>query len=88
MLVDRRAVIRGTLLVSQQEPVLTLGIDPGQIEAFVHGFVGYDLAEPVAAGAPMLALAGSAASWASSSRRASGTQFNTGSGALEKNNYY
>ena len=51
VLVDRRAVIRGTLLVSQQEPVLTLGIDPGQIEAFVHGFVGYDLAEPVAAGA-------------------------------------
>ncbi len=47
VLVDTRAVVRGTWLIDQQEPVLTLGIDPAQIEDFVNGFAGYDLAEPL-----------------------------------------
>jgi NosR/NirI family nitrite reductase transcriptional regulator len=48
VLVDRKAVVRGALLVQQQEPVLTLGITPEQIASFVNGFAGYDLNEPLA----------------------------------------
>lgn len=47
VLVDGHAVIRGALLVRQQEPVLTLGIAPESIAEFVNGFAGYDLAEPL-----------------------------------------
>ena len=47
VLVDTKAVIRGALLVAQQEPVLTLGIAPEQIEQFVSGFTGYDLNQMV-----------------------------------------
>ncbi len=47
VLVDGQAVIRGALLVQQQEPVLTLGIAPENITEFVNGFAGYDLAEPL-----------------------------------------
>ncbi|MCB1380354.1 MAG: 4Fe-4S binding protein [Alphaproteobacteria bacterium] len=43
VVVDLQAVIRGTLLAQQQEPVLTLGITPEQIKAFTDGFAGYDL---------------------------------------------
>jgi transcriptional regulator of nitric oxide reductase len=49
VLVDTQAVIRGTLLVSQQEPVLTLGISPDRIAGFVSSFEGYDLKEPLEA---------------------------------------
>jgi transcriptional regulator of nitric oxide reductase/ferredoxin len=49
VLVDSSAVIRGALLAAQQEPVLTLGIKPEDIAAFVEGFAGYDLREPVKA---------------------------------------
>lgn len=49
VLVDGHAVIRGALLVRQQEPVLTLGIAPENITEFVSGFAGYDLAEPLQA---------------------------------------
>lgn len=49
VLVDDKAVIRGTLLLAQQEPVLTLGIAPADIEAYVSAFAGYDLKEPLAA---------------------------------------
>ena len=45
--VDNHAVIRGALLVQQQEPVLTLGIAPESITDFVNGFAGYDLREPL-----------------------------------------
>ena len=47
VLIDARAVIRGALLLRQQEPVLTLGIAPERIADFVGGFAGYDLAEPL-----------------------------------------
>jgi transcriptional regulator of nitric oxide reductase/ferredoxin len=47
VLVDTGAVIRGALLAAQQEPVLTLGIRPEDIAAFVGSFAGYDLKEPV-----------------------------------------
>jgi len=50
VLVDVKAVVRGTLLVAQQEPVLTLGIEPQQIAAYVGGFVGYDLNAPIKPG--------------------------------------
>lgn len=50
VLVDSKAVIRGALLVAQQEPVLTLGIAPERIESFVTGFVGYDLNQTVVPG--------------------------------------
>ncbi len=47
VLVDGNAVIRGTLLVQQEEPVLTLGITPDQISSYVGGFAGYDLKNPL-----------------------------------------
>ncbi|MBZ0261463.1 MAG: NosR/NirI family protein [Hyphomicrobiales bacterium] len=47
VLVDSHALIRGALLVQQQEPVLNLGIAPESITAFINGFAGYDLAEPL-----------------------------------------
>lgn len=48
VLIDGNAVIRGAKLISQQEPVLTLGIAHETIEKFVEGFAGYDLREPLA----------------------------------------
>lgn len=47
VLVDTEATIRGTLLVKQEEPVLTLGITPEQIAGYVGSFAGYDLKAPL-----------------------------------------
>ncbi|MFO1090620.1 MAG: 4Fe-4S binding protein [Hyphomicrobiales bacterium] len=47
VVVDDKAVVRAAQLIAQQEPVLTLGISPAQIESFVAGFSGYDLREPL-----------------------------------------
>ena len=47
VVVDTQAVIRGALLLRQEEPVLTLGIKPEQITRFVDGFAGYDLKQPL-----------------------------------------
>jgi len=45
--IDPEARIVGTHLVSQSEPILTLGIDESDIARYVEGFAGYDLAKAV-----------------------------------------
>ncbi len=45
--IDPEAKIVGAHLVSQSEPILTLGIGEGDIAAYVAGFAGYDLAKAV-----------------------------------------
>jgi transcriptional regulator of nitric oxide reductase len=47
VLVDNNAIVRGSLLVRQQEPVLIHGISPQRIADYVSGFAGYDLKEPL-----------------------------------------
>jgi transcriptional regulator of nitric oxide reductase len=58
--IDVNAVVRGALIVRQEEPILTLGISPGEIASYVRGFAGYDLkrGDELAAGAGPLAIAG------------------------------
>jgi len=45
--IDPEAKIVGAHLVSQSEPILTLGIGEGDIATYVAGFAGYDLAKAV-----------------------------------------
>ncbi len=43
--IDLKATIVGARLIAQSEPILTLGIQPSDIAAYVSGFSRYDLAK-------------------------------------------
>jgi NosR/NirI family nitrite reductase transcriptional regulator len=45
--VDLDATIVGARLLAQSEPILTLGIEEGDIARYIEGFSRYDLAKPV-----------------------------------------
>jgi transcriptional regulator of nitric oxide reductase/ferredoxin len=45
--VDPAGIVRGTRLVTQNEPILTIGISPKQLEDYVSTFVGIDAGKSV-----------------------------------------